>query len=665
MLVADTVKIAGSGIPEVLTKASTDWDDISYTIKEEDGGSDEEEEEDNDGDAVGNDDEDEGIKVKTAAGKATILKSRLRERTQVTDDQMEAKTKRADKQARLHERARERGRAKQATGSGGGGGKDGGDSAEAEDFNAYESSEQYPYEAKGSVVHVDMEKEAVFLPIGGVPVPFHISTIKNVVMPDPDRATYLRLNFYTPGQALGKDAPPQMAAIVNKHKEDTDQVFIKEFTFRSPSAAGLTSAFRLIQELRKRARARAAKEEQEADLVVQAKLVRLKDQRVPRLADIEMRPALAGRKSKGTIDAHSNGLRFTEAKTGEHVDIMYANVKHAFFQPCHSEHIVLIHFHLSHPIMVGKKKTQDIQFITEVVEASEDVSARGNVYDPDEIESEQRERKMRKALNRKFQEFTVKVEEVAKRHNFTELEFDIPYKDLAFQGTPNREMVMLQPSVHCLVNLTETPAFVVSMTTVEHVHFERCTMGAKNFDMVFIFKNHNTPTREVSAVDMKDFDDIQEWLTQQDITYTIGTMNMQWNKPGTGMMARVKEEIEYGTFWDSEDEDGVKKSPGWLFLNAHGDSDEEGDGEDDDEDEYQAESGESEESSEEEDEDDDESFDEEDDEDSYDESEEGEADGQDWEELEAEAKASDRQRDKLDLEEERARPPAKKPKSRR
>jgi nucleosome binding factor SPN SPT16 subunit len=50
--------------------------------------------------------------------------------------------------------------------------------------------------------------------------------------------------------------------------------------------------------------------------------VRLKDQRVPRLADIEMRPALAGRKSKGTLDAHTNGLRFTGNKTGETVDIM-------------------------------------------------------------------------------------------------------------------------------------------------------------------------------------------------------------------------------------------------------------------------------------------------------------------------------------------------------
>lgn len=63
-----------------------------------------------------------------------------------------------------------------------------------------------------------------------------------------------------------------------------------------------------------------------------------------------------------------------------------------------------------------------------MVEASEEVTTRGNAYDPDEIESEQRERKMRKALNRKFQEYTVKVEEVAKKHGFDSLEFDIPYK---------------------------------------------------------------------------------------------------------------------------------------------------------------------------------------------------------------------------------------------
>jgi len=658
MLVADTVKINDRGIPEVLTKASTEWDDVNYNIKEGD-----DEEEESGSDAMDEDDkeEDEGQVVKTAAGRATVLKSRLRERVAIGDDQMEAKQKRAEKQQRLHEQARDRGLRNMANGNGGGGGDKDDKVVKAEDFKAYPSSDMYPYESKGNMIHVDMENEAILLPINGIPVPFHVSTIKSVNMPDPDAGAYLRLNFYSPDQALGKDAPPQMAAIVNRFKEG-DQTFIKEFTFRSVNPAPLTHAFRQIQELRKRVKQKAIVADQEATLVVQAKLIRLKDQRVPRLADIEMRPALAGRKSKGTIDAHANGLRFTSTKTGEHVDIMYANIKHAFFQPCHSEHIVLIHFHLLNPIMVAKKKTIDIQFITEVVEASEEVTTRGSAYDPDEIESEQRERKMRKALNRKFQEYTVKVEEVAKKHGFDSLEFDIPYKDLAFQGTPNREMVTLQPSVHCLVNLTETPAFVVSMTNIEHIHFERCTMGAKNFDMVFVPKKHSEPVRMVSMINMKDFDDIQEWCTQQDITFTIGTVNFNWKQT----MTMVDGFLEDGTFWEDEDEDGESKPPGWLFLNAGtGESDEEEEDDDDsDAQEYKG-SGGSDESESESDSDEevsDDSFDDEDDDESdYDKEEEEEADGQDWDELEREAKASDRQREAWEVEEDKkSAPPAKK-----
>lgn len=304
----------------------------------------------------------------------------------------------------------------------------------------------------------------MFLPINGQPVPFHISTIKNVVMPDPDRSTYLRLNFYTPGQALGKDAPKQMAAIVDRHKQrNGEYAFIKEFTFRCVEQRGLSKAFRDIQELRKRYRQREAQEQVEADLVAQVKLVKLRD--CPRLADLEMRPALSGRKSKGNLEAHSNGLRFVETKTGDTVDLMYGNIKHALFQPCKGEHLIVVHFHLVHPIMVGKKKAQDVQFITEVVEASEDVNARISTYDPDEYEQEQRERKMRKKLNLKFKDFVLRVEEVAKQHDF-KLEFDMPYRELAFQGTHHREMVTLMPTVNCLVNLTDTPPFVLTMREV-------------------------------------------------------------------------------------------------------------------------------------------------------------------------------------------------------
>ena len=242
LLVADTVKIGEGGqLAEVLTKASVDFGEVSYTIKEDDGSG-----EEGSGDESG---EEKGQEVKTAAGRAVVYESRLRERSSMAEDVMEAKQKRAEKQARLMERNRERALAKFKGGdAGSASGSGAAAEAEAEDFVAYAAAEQYPAEARAAGVHVDMDREAVFLPIGGVPVPFHISTIKNVAMPDPDRSAYLRLNFYTPGQALGKEAPAQMAAIVNKHKAtESDQVFVKEFTFRSANATGLTSAFRLIQ----------------------------------------------------------------------------------------------------------------------------------------------------------------------------------------------------------------------------------------------------------------------------------------------------------------------------------------------------------------------------------------------------------------------------------
>ena len=53
------------------------------------------------------------------------------------------------------------------------------------------------------------------------------------------------------------------------------------------------------------------------------KLVKMKDQRIPRLADLTMRPALQGRKTVGNLDSHTNGLRFSTTKTNDVVDIMY------------------------------------------------------------------------------------------------------------------------------------------------------------------------------------------------------------------------------------------------------------------------------------------------------------------------------------------------------
>src|SRR3546814_14703181 len=75
----------------------------------------------------------------------------------------------------------------------------------AEEICAYRSPSEYPRDASPNQIKVDMDREAVIVPIHGQPVPFHISTITTVVLQEPDRATYLRINFFTAFQEFGKD----------------------------------------------------------------------------------------------------------------------------------------------------------------------------------------------------------------------------------------------------------------------------------------------------------------------------------------------------------------------------------------------------------------------------------------------------------------------------
>lgn len=45
----------------------------------------------------------------------------------------------------------------------------------------------------------------MILPIFGVPVPFHISTIKNISQSVEGDYTYLRINFFHPGATMGRN----------------------------------------------------------------------------------------------------------------------------------------------------------------------------------------------------------------------------------------------------------------------------------------------------------------------------------------------------------------------------------------------------------------------------------------------------------------------------
>lgn len=480
-------------------------------------------------------------------------------------------------------------------------------------------------EVKELKIYVDKKYETIIMPIFGVPVPFHIATIKNISSSKEGDYTYLRINFFHPGAGMGRDEP---------RYPNPEATFLKEVTYKSTNikepgeltapSGNLDTAFRLIKEIQKKFKTREAEEKEKADLVEQDQLVISSGKGNPRLKDLYIRPNIVQKRLSGILEAHQNGFRYTSIR-GDKVDIMYNNIKHALFQPCDGEMIILLHFNLKHPIMFGKKKQQDVQFYTEVGEITTDLGKHQHMHDRDDLAAEQAERELRQKLKHAFKGFCEKVESATKGA----LEFDSPFRELGYQGVPHRETVLLQPTSSALVNLTSWPPFVCTLEDVELVHFERVQLSLKNFDMVFIFKDYNRKCAMVTSVPMTMLDHVKEWLNSCDIKYTEGVQSLNWGK----VMKTIV-----------DDPEGFFESGGWNFLDPDsGSEDEDGDSEDEDEDFDVEEDDEGSDFSES---DDDYSEDSNiSDEENYsDELGSDESSGKDWSDLEAEAAEDDRNR---------------------
>jgi nucleosome binding factor SPN SPT16 subunit len=114
----------------------------------------------------------------------------------------------------------------------------------------------------------------------------------------------------------------------------------------NPPSMNLQTAARLIKELQKRFRTQEAEEREKEGAVKQDKLILSQNGKGnPKLKDLYVRPNIIANRISGTLEAHVNGFRYTSLR-GDKIDVLYNNIKHAFFQPCDNEMIILLHFHL-------------------------------------------------------------------------------------------------------------------------------------------------------------------------------------------------------------------------------------------------------------------------------------------------------------------------------
>lgn len=151
------------------------------------------------------DEPEEKVKAKKPAPKpapaknTAVLKSKLRgERKEVDEG---AEQKRREHQRELAQQKQEQGLARYAQGGAVGDGKG---KKLIKRFESYKRENQLPLAVADLKIVVDPRNQTIIVPIFGRPVPFHIATLKNVSKNDEGDFTYLRINFLSPGQGVGR-----------------------------------------------------------------------------------------------------------------------------------------------------------------------------------------------------------------------------------------------------------------------------------------------------------------------------------------------------------------------------------------------------------------------------------------------------------------------------
>ncbi|GMM28592.1 chromatin-remodeling protein [Martiniozyma asiatica (nom. inval.)] len=491
------------------------------------------------------------VKISSAAN-TRVLKAKMRAEAKGSEDQQAQIQKEIQKE--LHDKRQREGLER----------FDPSDAKEGNEqrsvFKRYESyirESQIPGNVKDLKIHVDTKLQTIILPIMGRPVPFHINSYKNGSKTEEGEWTHLRLNFNSPGiMGSKKNELP--------YETGDDKQFIRSLTFRSKDGTRMTEVLKKITEMKKEAVKREADKKERADIVQQDRLIEVNRPR--RLDNVFVRPTPDTKRYPGHVTIHQNGIRYQSmVRNDQKVDILFSNIKHLLFQSSKGELLVLIHLHLKTPIMIGKKKTYDFQLYREASDmAIDETGNRKRKYrygDEDELEQEQEERRRRALLDREFKQFSEAISDAS--HG--QVELDIPFRELEFQGVPSRSSVMCLPSRECLVQLVDLPFLVITLSEVEIAHLERVQFGLKNFDLVFVYKDFTRAVTQISTIPMETLEDVKAWLTDVDIPISEGPVNLNWPT----IMKTI-----------NADPHQFFKDGGWSFLTGDG---EDGDGEESEE----------------------------------------------------------------------------------
>lgn len=252
LVITDTIRVT-AGEPVVFTgEAPTDADASSFFFKDDEDAQPTPKKEKRDS------------KVGAVATK-NITSTRLRsERTTHVDD--DAEKRRKDHQKQLAAKKQKEGLDRFAESTSG---QNGAEVKKFKRFESYKRDNQFPPKVRDMGIVVDQKNSTLVLPVMGRPVPFHINTIKNASKSDEGEWSYLRINFLSPGQGVGRQGGDQPF-------EDATAHFVRSLTFRSTDGDRYVEIANQIANIKKEAVKKEQEKKDMEDVVEQDKLTEIR-----------------------------------------------------------------------------------------------------------------------------------------------------------------------------------------------------------------------------------------------------------------------------------------------------------------------------------------------------------------------------------------------------
>eukprot|EP00792_Barthelona_sp_PAP020_P007796 TRINITY_DN3167_c0_g1_i1.p1 TRINITY_DN3167_c0_g1~~TRINITY_DN3167_c0_g1_i1.p1 ORF type:complete len:1028 (+),score=288.82 TRINITY_DN3167_c0_g1_i1:31-3114(+) len=356
------------------------------------------------------------------------------------------------------------------------------------------------------------KQHSILLPIYGNMVPFHIETIRSVTLSDSGDGMILIINFKFPSKATQSWEP------VMKYGK---YAFLRSISIKLQDNAN--RAQEIERRIKKMLKEYKETKENESVRNIEVKQEVVKQSGGSFSIQALLRPSPTKRQKEGRLTAYQNGFVYMQENT--RIQIAYSNIDHAILQSASEDQdLVIMHFTLKHPILIGTSLCNQVQFIKNC--DPKNVHFQGTEEEK-EYMKEQRNKQLIKKYGMAVKEFAKNTKNVWDRNN-TGIQWEVVNKDMDyFDASVSSDSLskgkinfyFTKKGIVCIAEAIRPTFYTIFYDTIDMVVFER--VRGQYFEFTVIFKDYSLeqPCITLSGVDIRNLERLKDIFDENDIVF--------------------------------------------------------------------------------------------------------------------------------------------------